>query len=97
VQGFFGMQFFGLSNDKWSTSKEIWIYFVVTIPVTITAMTIWMFSDSVEFSPLLHLAMPHRKIVEPSTPSSGIHRNPIGSGIDIELVESRQRATSGLI
>jgi hypothetical protein len=85
------MQFFGLQNGKWSTSKEIWIYFVVTIPVTIIAMTIWIFSDTVDFSPLLRLGLPHRNIAETETSTSRIHQSPLGSSVDMELVQSGQR------
>lgn len=41
----FGMTFFAFTpkSSGWSTSSQFWIYWVVTIPVTLATWVIWRF------------------------------------------------------
>ncbi|KAI0867740.1 hypothetical protein GGS24DRAFT_495100 [Hypoxylon argillaceum] len=44
VAGFFGMSFFDTDDSaggEWTTSKNLWIYFVLTIPLTAMALAYW--------------------------------------------------------
>lgn len=40
MQGFFSMTFFGFNPDSrsWEQSRKIWVYFVVTVPLTIAGL-----------------------------------------------------------
>lgn len=41
-QAFFSITFFNVGDDgKWSASKDIWIYFIITVPVTVASPLVW--------------------------------------------------------
>jgi hypothetical protein len=44
VQGFFGMNFFDYnSNDKTTVAKNLWLFFAVTVPVTLISISMWRY------------------------------------------------------
>jgi len=47
MKGFFGMNFFTLTEDsggsmKWAASRWIWVFFVLTLPITVAAILLWL-------------------------------------------------------
>ncbi|KAB8278152.1 hypothetical protein BDV30DRAFT_156224 [Aspergillus minisclerotigenes] len=47
VSGIFGMNFFNFDTNEpgamtWSLSDNVWLYWLVTIPLTLTTMAVWI-------------------------------------------------------
>jgi hypothetical protein len=40
-QAFFSTTFFSFGDDGWKASKQIWVYWVITIPSTLLVLVIW--------------------------------------------------------
>jgi hypothetical protein len=40
-QALFSTTFFTFGDDDWRASKQLWVYWVITIPSTILIMIIW--------------------------------------------------------
>jgi hypothetical protein len=54
------MNFFAFSDSKWSVSNEVWIFFIVTIPITAFVLAWWILSRTFDLTPLLRLKLPVR-------------------------------------